>query len=97
MKLFDEIKIPATTQKRLIAVTCDLCGFKGKPHWDGGLYEVNTTTLKVVAQHTEGTQYPEGGDGEAINIDLCPKCFRERLVPWLKSEGANIKYEEWDR
>jgi len=44
----------------------------------------------------EGSNYPEGGTGTEYEIDLCPKCFKERLVPWLKSEGAAIEEKEWD-
>jgi hypothetical protein len=25
-----------------------------------------------------------------VECHICPKCFDERLIPWLKSQGANL-------
>jgi len=57
---------------------------------------VNETEVSVTVKQKEGESYPDGGSGTEYEIDLCPDCFKNRLVPWLKSEGANIGEMEWD-
>ena len=39
--------------------------------------------IKVIIRHREGLNYPEGGSGIEINIDLCPDCVKNKLIPWL--------------
>lgn len=96
MKIYKDKEIPARKEKILVKRACDLCGKGGKHSWDGGVYEESNTTIKVSVCHKQGYSYPEGGSGDGIDIDLCPSCFRNKLVPWLQEQGANIKYEEWD-
>ena len=63
-------------------VVCDLCGVKatGKD-WDGGAWynNVNGTEIKVVVKQKEGFDCSDGGSGTEIIVDLCPKCFKEKL------------------
>ena len=97
MKVKEKYTIPAKEGERTVRRRCDLCGAESKgDDWDAGNFEVKETEVTVTVKHRAGEQYPEGGFGDGIEIDLCPKCFRNRLVPWLKSQGANIKYEDWD-
>ncbi len=100
---FYETKIkppqPETTYKKFLCRKCDLCGFEtkhGDGEWSGGWYDINDTDIRVEIKQKEGTNYPEGGSGTNYEIDLCPNCFKEKLVPWLKSQGANIEEQEWD-
>ncbi len=78
--------------------SCDLCGTvsKGYDSWAGGCYVVDETEILVTVKQKEGKSYSEGGYGEEYEIDLCPKCFKDRLVPWLQSQGAKIKKMPWD-
>jgi uncharacterized protein (DUF2225 family) len=77
-------------------VRCDLCGALAKHNkWSQGFYEVNETDISVTVKQREGSSYPEGSMGTEYDIDLCPKCFKERLVPWLVSQGANIEQKDW--
>ena len=50
------------------------------------------TTIKS----SEGTSYPEGGAKKESSVDVCPTCFKTKLVPWLISQGAKIREEEFD-
>ena len=76
-------------------IRCDLCGFvetspgerpereeaswSRKPFYDEG----------VTVSCAKGSSDPDGGsDHEVTRFDICPKCFRERLMPWLISQGA---------
>jgi len=81
----------------LVKLTCDLCRTEAKGgDWESSTYEVNEVEVQMTVRQKEGSNYPEGGSGEDYLIDLCPTCFKERLVPWLRSEGADIVQREWD-
>jgi hypothetical protein len=60
---------------------CDLCGAE-LPEERG--YEVRRVEVRAEV----GTCYPEGGEHEVTEFDLCSRCFFERLVPWMKEQGA---------
>jgi len=80
----------------VMKVTCDICGREGQmSDWpvEGGTgYETNETKVYFKT----GTAYPEGGSGVEYDVDVCPKCFTERLIPWLRSQGAAVRKTEWD-
>lgn len=89
MRHMKTIEVPATTREIVDFVTCDICGEKINRS-DG--YEVN----EIEVRHKTGTSYPECGSGEETSVDMCGKCFDEKLVPWLRSQGAEPRTEEWD-
>lgn len=68
-------------------VTCDICKEVIPPE---KTYEVSEVEVK----YRHGTSYPDGGFIEITEFDICPKCFKEKLVPMLKSLGAQpTEYE----
>jgi len=77
-------------------LTCDICGKEGQPSgWpvQGGTgYEVNETRVFFKTGHA----FPEGGWGKEYEVEVCPQCFAERLLPWLRSQGAAVREAEWD-
>lgn len=86
-------EIPATTREVIVATICDLCGkeYSGD-NWDKGSYERH----RVDVSYEFGEVYPECGSTETIVYDICPKCFEEKLIPWLKSQGAEYRTEKTD-
>jgi hypothetical protein len=74
-------------------LTCDLCGIKSQSsyYWNG---QGNVNETKI--EWRTGDSWPEGGSGELIKIDICPDCFKNKLIPWLESQGAKINKSEWD-
>jgi hypothetical protein len=88
MKHMRTEQIPATTREVVDKVTCDLCGTE--INCRGGDAE------EVEVKHRTGFSYPEGGAGEEVSVDLCGKCFDEKLVPWLRSQGVEPRTEDWD-
>lgn len=68
--------------------TCDICGATISP----GPYEVEETEVSMKV----GTSYPEGGSSITTEVDLCQKCFTEKLIPWLRSHGAEPRSHEVD-
>lgn len=74
------VDVPATTKEVVESVTCDICGAEtNKPG-----YDIDETTIN----YRYGERYPEGGSWSEVVVDLCGKCFEEKLIPWLKSQGA---------
>lgn len=96
-----ETKTTTTTHTVCTSRTCDLCGRKAEKgdEWTCGWkheHNVNETEVQVVVRQKEGYNLPDCGSGTEYEIDLCPDCFRDRLVPWLRSQGAKVENKEWD-
>lgn len=83
------------THERVVARVCDLCGFEGTDDWNAGTYSVNDTEVKVTVHQREGTECWDGGGGTEFDVDICPECFKCRLVPWLREQGAEVAETEW--
>lgn len=101
MKIFKEVEVPARKEKRVIGVVCDVC----KKHYEHALPSGNGinwgdinnyfVVAKTSVSYTTGYSYPEGGSGEIQSVDICPKCFSERVVPFFASIGAPMREEDW--
>ncbi len=99
MKIFENKIIPQSTIKQCVLKKCDLCGTESKrgSSWNGGYYEIAETRIYTEVFCSVGDSYSDGGgNGTKHEVDICPKCFKDKLIPWLKSQGANINEEEWD-
>lgn len=79
--------VPATTRKKLVKVTCDLC--------NGEIKKQRYDTDEVEIEHRAGTCYPGESEGELFTVDMCGTCFHEKLVPWLAEQGANMRKVEY--
>ena len=90
MKHFKKELVPEHEKEVLDKVTCDICK---KKILDPEVYEIDETE---VFRRT-GVNYPEGGSGEEISIDMCGDCFDNKFIPWLKSVGANPISEDWSQ
>lgn len=88
MKHTKTVEVPATTREIVSYVTCDLCGEKIEGR---DTYDVN----EVEIRYKTGRNYPEGGSGDETSVDMCGKCFEEKLVPWLRSQGVEPRTEDW--
>jgi hypothetical protein len=81
------------------SVTCDLCKqvfTTAQPNghvveWSSG-YGTQEETGIVFA---EGASWPGEIDITYKYWHICPKCFREKLIPWLDSFGARPTVEEY--
>ena len=97
VKSFKQVNIPAHKETQIKAMFCDLCGKEAKyPHddWDTRefAYAVKETTIKM----KDGTNTPDGGWGKEISFDICLECFRDKLMVWLKEQGAEPRIQDWD-
>lgn len=100
MECYKTVEVPATTRQELTHRECDFCGVHAKPYgpWKTHMgYDVDETEIEITVKHRAGQNYPEGGSGDKFECDICPDCFRNILVPFLKERSKNaIDYEEWD-
>ncbi len=89
-------QVETVKRKVLIKTTCDLCGgIATHGEWESSSYMFDETEIEVTVRQKEGSSFPEGGSGTQYNVDMCPKCFKEKLVPWLESQRCSAKTEEW--
>lgn len=91
MNIYKTIEVPAkeaTTKKVFYMTVCDICKSEAKERG----YDVGEASIQM----REGESLPDCGHGTEINIDLCMECFREKMIPFLESEGVVINETEWD-
>jgi hypothetical protein len=85
MKVYETKHEPAKEVTRKVGIICDLCKKQSKGYdWEDGCYDRNETEIK----RRVGTVYPEGGTVHETEIDLCPECFDNKLIPWFKDQGV---------
>ena len=90
MKKFERRKVEIERDE-LVEVNCDLCHNITKTgDWAQGAYDV----ADVAVELEEGKHYPDCRSTEVTTFDICPKCFKEKLIPWLKSQGAEPTVED---
>lgn len=89
MKHMKEVLVPAKTEKRRDYTTCDLCKQKINEEWRGDYAEVDVC-CKI------GVRWPDGGNYDQWEFDLCADCFQNKLVPWMKSQGADPAISDCD-
>lgn len=87
----------AWSENAVVGHKCDLCGKEiigdgWNPKDDS---DISDTKVWMI----NGTEYldPDTGYSEETIFDICPQCFKKKLVPWLKSQGAKPRKEknEW--
>ena len=85
-------KTKQVSQTTIVETVCDMCGtrFKGDGFDNDSLYKV----AEVYIEFKEGEQYPEGGRFDMIKPDICPSCFKEKVIPFLESEGVDCSPTE---
>lgn len=85
MKVMKTVPVPATTREVLDFIKCELCERKHHDErWSPGIYEVSEPEVVL----SVGTNYPEGSSIDRTYLDICPTCFKEKLIPWFVSQGG---------
>ena len=99
MKKMTTREVPAKTETVIDHIKCELCDNTTKhpcggfgTSWSPAQYEV----LDVEVSMSTGSSYPEGGSKETVVLDICPRCFTEKLLPWFQSQGGVPRKEDSD-
>lgn len=87
-----------TTREVVTNVFCDMCGDEKivtyADSWNGSETDVNFVTVT----HTIGTEDRSklSGTGKEIVFDICPRCFRSKVLNFLYSECRTPpEYQDW--
>jgi hypothetical protein len=98
MKNYITTSIPAKTREVLVSKTCDICkeihDVDEEDSWTGDKYNILETEIRLEEGSDYG--YDSGGNKEITEVDICPDCFKNHLIPWLESIGATIRKKEVD-
>ena len=79
---------------RCVAVVCDMCGRENPgSDWSTEDRSVRETEIRY---KTGADLYPESGSGEELRVDLCPECFEQKLIPWLRQQGVAVVPRKWE-
>lgn len=98
MKKYKTVTEPARTFQQCDFIECDFCGKKGKgDDWtNSSTYTTDETEIEVTIRHKHGDNWPSGGVGDTFSCDMCPDCFKAKLIPYLKTIAKNsLDYEDW--
>jgi hypothetical protein len=92
---FEETVVPAKTEKRLVERACDICQGKadrpGTGHWEAAdTFAISRTTVSF----EEGTSFPGDYNTETMSFDICPTCFKDKLVKFFAMFGAKPRNHE---
>ena len=61
--------------------------------WARGGYDID----KVILRHEDGSTYPHSGrDVEVVEFDCCPKCWADKILPFLLSLGDPDRHDLCD-
>lgn len=86
MKIYEKVK---TQSARLVETKCDLCR-EASASSEGG--KASHQDAYTTISYREGVACPDGSiDVKRVDVDLCPSCFRDKLVPFLESQRAVIE------
>lgn len=88
MKIFKKETIEHTKQ---IGMVCDLCNKKSSNSngWNTEPTEIAVSRMELTTGNTDHYYY----NTTVLTFDVCPDCFRTKLIPWMKEQGA-IPVEE---
>ena len=98
MKVYKKIEYQ-TSYNRLEKIICDVCKAETTKEWK----HHNTDEFKIEISMREGFIYRmvdgydhDEGEGTKTQIDLCPDCFKSKLIPWIESQGGVPNRKEWE-
>ena len=88
-KIVLEQIIPEHEEKSFVSLTCDLCGVEIQPRSPS-----DTSNVTIIGD--DSITYHSSGTCTRTEFDVCVKCFKDEVVPWFISRGAQPRVEEID-
>ncbi len=77
-----------------VSRNCDLCGKAAHDPGDDPEWGLGYDVKQVRVEYKVGESYPEITDTTTHFADICPDCFKGKLVPWLESQGVVMQKEQ---
>lgn len=99
MEIKEKYTVPAYEAERIVARKCDLCETKAEGYngnWPYSDWDIDETDIRTEVKYRTGSQYPGGGNTTLYEVDICPQCFKDKLIPWVKSQGGTVRETESD-
>lgn len=94
MRVYEEKKV-VKKEKFLVRTSCVFCEtIANDGYLDSSSGEIDKAEVEVNITQKKNMRSQEDGHGTRINLDLCSECFKNKLIPWLVGEGADIE-EDW--
>ena len=92
MKIYEEKEV-TVIREHLHLMTCDLCGKSTQGEdWTRKNYDVSETEVSCRV----GTNYGSSSTGTTYEVDICPDCFINVLIPWVEARaGRKIPGKDW--
>lgn len=81
------IEVTRTVKRTVLnLVKCDICGISttDEGNWFGRTLGIEEVSIS----YRKGENYSDGGSFVKTTFELCPKCFKEELLPFLAKQGA---------
>jgi hypothetical protein len=96
----EEVIIPAVPEKKETketGVVCDICQvfFEGVSicGLETAFPKDYYRRVEVAVGISDIESYPSGGSSTALIFDICPNCFRDKVIPVLKDKFGVIPRE----
>lgn len=91
-------KQQVTIEQEETRVTCNLCGAPGNLACDMVRWPTGDSmrVSETCCRWRFGFECPDGGNGQEYLIDICPVCFEEKLLPWLRGQTDTVMPNSWD-
>ena len=84
------LSITEDVETDIAMIICDICQCKqvyDSPYaWDDDNGKGVADTKLYIEECV--SDWPPDSEGTKTNYDICPDCFRNKLMPWLKEQGA---------
>lgn len=87
-------------------IVCDLCGAecrdpedenwsrRDRSQWHSPDDPHEMQVSEISCRHHTCYDVEEGAWGTTYTIDLCPWCFMDRLLPWIRENGGTVHEED---
>jgi hypothetical protein len=90
MKIYKEIQ-KSFKQKIIDKIICDICKSETLNEWKTNKNNNIESEIRLEIGH----DYYDGGSFGKYEINLCPDCFKDKLIPFVESAGeVKINLEE---
>lgn len=95
MQIKEMRAVPATMREVVARLKCDLCGRESDEYngWGKSDEHIEETEVRYKSGRSECWG---GGCATEFEADICPACFKNKLIPWLQDQGATIRESESD-